>query len=262
MTEFSGAPFQYNPAITNVNIDGQLAGVMTQFSDDYIIDVVKDSLANRVRVYSLPSPNIVYAYEATFKQLTDGFSSNAEGILESRKRVYMNIINVICDFYNLTFNESDDTDYYSAAYWLYEFFSSKFTEYLKTFYTIFLINERSSIVSALNLAEVRRDNDNTYGYSRKLFNDPDLALIHCNLDYVIDQIDSFNISLFTILSYVYQSNPTLPGYISSIVSDHSGRFFKDYYQTFVTQSKESADILTYIKLNLQQLGGQIEPNNN
>ena len=94
MTKFNGMPFQYNPAITNVNIDNQLAGVLSQFSDDYIIDVVKDSLNNRFRIYSLPGPNVVAAFESTFKQLTDGFSSNTDEILETRRRVYANIINV------------------------------------------------------------------------------------------------------------------------------------------------------------------------
>lgn len=261
MVEFNGAPFQYNPAITNVNIDNQLAGILSQFDDDYIVDVVKDSLNNRFRIYSLPSPNVVAAFEATLKQLTDGFSSNTDEILDTRKRVYENIIAVICDFYNLTFNENDETDYYSAAYWLYDFFVSNFTEHLKNFYSLFLINESSSIVSALGLAQLRKENDTTLMYSKKLFKDPNIAMIHCDLEYVISQIETFNISLWTILSCVYQSNPSLPGYINGIVSDRTGRFFKDCYQSFVMNSKDSADILTYIKLSLQQLGGQFEPNN-
>ena len=169
MTEFNGTPFQYNPAITNVNIDNQLAGVLSQFNDDYIIDVIKDSLNNRFRIYSLPSPNVVAAFESTFKQLTDGFSSNADAICETRKRVYMNIINVICDFYGLTFNDNDETDYYSAAYWLYDFLVSNFTENLKNFYSIFLIKESAPIVSALGLANLRKENDTTLGYSKRLF---------------------------------------------------------------------------------------------
>ena len=169
MTEFNGTPFQYNPAITNVNIDNQLAGVLSQFNDDYIIDVIKDSLNNRFRIYSLPSPNVVAAFESTFKQLTDGFSSNADAICETRNRVYMNIINVICDFYGLTFNDNDETDYYSAAYWLYDFLVSNFTENLKNFYSIFLIKESAPIVSALGLANLRKENDTTLGYSKRLF---------------------------------------------------------------------------------------------
>ena len=259
MTEFNGTPFQYNPAITNVNIDNQLAGILSQFSDDFIVDVVKDSINNRYRIYSLPSPNVVAAFESTFKQLTDGFSSNTSEIIETRKRVYVNIINVICDFYNLKFNDNDETDYYSAAYWLYDFLVSNFTERLKTFYSTFLIKEGGPIVSALGLANLRKENDVTIGYSKKLFKDPNLAMIHCDLEYVINQIETFNIDLWTILTCVYQDNPNLPGYINSLVTDYTSRFFKDFYQPFVTKSKDSADILTYIKLSLQQIGGQYEP---
>ena len=258
MTKFNGTPFQYNPAVTNVNIDNQLAGVLSQFNDDYIIDVVKDSLNNRFRIYSLPGPNVVAAFEATFKQLTDGFASNTDEILDTRRRVYRNIINIICDFYNLRFNDTDETDYYSAAYCLYDFLVSNFTEYLKNFYSIFLSKESAPIVSALGLTQLRKDNDTTLSYSKKLFKDPNLAMIHCDLEYVITQIEAFNIDMWTILSCVYQSNPNMPTYINSLITDYTGGFFKNFYQTFVIRSKDSADVLTYIKLNLQQIGSQFE----
>ena len=257
---YDGTPFQYNPAITNVNIDNQLAGILSQFNDDYIMDIIKDSLDDKFRLYGLPHPNIVSALENTFKQLTDGFSANTEEIAGTRKRIYLNIINFICDYYDFTFNDSDEVDYYSIAYWLYDFLVSNFTEHLKNFFTFFLINERNSIYSALNLSQPRKDNDNTFVYSKKLFNDPKLAMIHCNLDYVITEIATFNIDLRSILLFVYQSNPNIADYITGLVRDNTGNFFMNFYQSYVINSKDSADVLTYIKLSLQQLGGSIEPN--
>ena len=259
MTEFNGTPFQYNPAVTNVNIDNQLAGILSQFDDDYIMDVVKDSLNDRFRLYSPPRPNVVSAFEFTFKQLTDGFSSNTDDILSTRRRVYTNIINTICDYYDLTFNAYDDTDYNSAAYWLYDFFISNFTEYLKNFYAMYLIRERNSIDMALNVTSMRKDNDTSYSYSKKLFKDSKIAAIHCNVEYVIREIETFNIDLKTILSCVYPANQNIPMYIMSLISDDTGRFFQNHYQTFVIGSKDSADILTYIKLTIQQIGKDIEP---
>ena len=258
MIEYSGAPFQYNPAVTNVNIDNQLTGILSQFNDDYIMDVVRDSINNKFRLYSTPKPNVVAAYEAKFKELTDGFSSNVSEIMGTRQRVYINIINMICDYYDFVFSDNDETDYYSVAYWLYDFLISNFTENLKNFYVLYLIREKDGIYNALNLSEVRKENDASLSYSKRLFKDPKLAAIHCNLEYVIDQISTFNIDLWTILNYVYQSNINLPSYIFSIISDR-GNFFKNYYETFVIGSKDSAEILTYIKLSLQQLGGEIEP---
>lgn len=262
MVKFDGSPFQYNPAITNVNIDNQLAGILSQFNDDYIMDIVKDSLNDRFRLYNLPHPNIIVAFENTFKHLTDGFSSSTDEIALTRRRVYLNIIEFICNYYGFSFDNNDDTDYYSVAYWLYDFLVSNFTEHLKDFYTIFLINERDSIYSALELNQLRKENDSTLSYSKKLFKDPKLAAIHCNLDYVISQISSFNIDLYSILQYVYQSNGDIASYITSSVHDYSGLFFKNHYQTYVINSEDSADVLTYIKLSLQQLGGNIEPSGN
>lgn len=258
MTEFNGTPFQYNPAITNVNIDNQLAGILSRFGDDYILDIVKDSINNRFRLYDLPRPNIVNAFEITFKELTNGFTSNTDEILSTRTRVYNNIINIICNYYDFIFIQNDDTDIFSAAYWLYDTFVSNFTASLINFYTLYLIRERKSIDLALNLVEMNKINETTYIYSRKLFKDPSLAGIHCNLEYVIDQISNFDINLYTILSTVYSgSNIDIGNYIASIITDTTGMFFKKYYESFIF-GKEAADILTLIKLNLQQLGSEIE----
>ena len=238
MTEFNGVPFQYNPAITNVNIDNQLAGILSRFGDDYILDIVKDSINNRFRLYDLPRPNIVNAFEITFKELTDGFTSNTDEILSTRTRVYNNIINIICNYYDFAFIQNDDTDIFYAAYWLHDTFVSNFTASLINFYTLYLIRERKSIDLALNLAEMNKINETTYIYSRKLFKDPSLAGIHCNLEYVIDQISNFDINVYSILSTVYSGS-------------------NKYYESFIF-GKEAADILTLIKLNLQQLGSEIE----
>ena len=258
MVEFNGVPFQYNPAITNINIDNQLAGILSQFGDDYVMDIVKDSINNRFRIYDLPRPNIANAFEITFKDLTNGFTSNTDEILNTRKRVYTNIINIICDYYNFSFNENDEIDLFSAAYWLYEVFVSNFTNSLINFYTLYLIRESSSIYSALNLEEANKNNETTYQYSKRLFKDPKIASIHCNLEYVIDQINNFDISLWTILNTIYVSNSNIANYILSIINDPTGQFFKKYYESFL-YGREAADILTQIKLNLQQLGGEIEP---
>ena len=66
------------------------------------------------------------------------------------------------------------------------------------------------------------------------------------------------VELYNLVQIFQQSNHNLPTYINSLVTDFTGGFFKNHYQAFVTKSKDSADILTYIKLNLQQLGGQFE----
>lgn len=257
--EFTGAPFVYNPDITNVNIDNQLAGILAQFNEDYIMDVVKDSLANRIRVYSARRPNIVAAYETTFKQLTDGFSSNMEDILSTRSRVYTTIIDLICKFYNFSFNDNSnmEVDLYSAAYYLYDFFVSNYTANMIEFYVTYLIREKDGIYNALDLANKRKDNDPILAYSKKIFKDPKLAAIHCDIDYVLNQIETFDIDLWTILNCVYQANANIPSYIYSLVQENSN-IFKNYYEQSVLFSPDASDIMINIKLKLQQLGSKLE----
>lgn len=257
MIEYNGTPFQYNPAVTNVNIDNQLSSILSQFNDDYIMDVIKDSLTSRFRLYDLPKPNIAATFETTFKQLTDGFESYTADIMATRQRIYTNIIAIICDYYNLNYNITDETDLYSAAYWLYDFLVANFTDNLKNFYVMYFINEKDAICKALDLYHLRKDTDTTLAYSKRLFVDEKLALIHCNLEYIIDQIESFDINLWTILSHVYATQPQVANYIFNLVSDQ-GNFFKNFYETAILRSNESADLLTYIKLELQQLGGQLQ----
>jgi len=260
--EFSGAPFVYNPDISNVNIDNQLAGILSQFNEDYIMDVVKDSLENSIRVYAPRRPNIVSAYETTFKDLTNGFSSNTDEILNTRARVYNQIISIICNFYNFNFVTNDDTiDLYSAAYWLYDFFVSNYTKNMVDFYVTYIIKERDGIYNALDLANKRKDNDPILGYSKKIFKDPKLAAIHCDIDYVLAQMETFDIDLWTILTYVYAGNTNVPSYIYSLIQE-TVSVFRYYYEKSVLTSAQAPDLMVNIKLQLQQLGSMIEPEAN
>ena len=219
------------------------------------------NITHRFRLYDLPSPNIVNSYEMTFKQLTNGFSSNVDDIAETRIRVYRNIINKICSYYNLQFNDNSEIDYFSAAYWLYDFLISRFTQNLVNFYSFYLVNERESLDLNMGLSQMRRENDTVYSYSKRIFKDPKLAAVHANLEYVIDQMSAFDIDLWTILSYDYSNNPNLAQYIYSLITD-TGNFYKDQYVDFINnQENDPADILMYIKMEIQQLGSQIVPMN-
>ena len=261
MPDFDTIPFQYNPAVTNINIDNQLAGILSQFNDDYIMDIIDDSLEHRFRLYDLPMPNIVNSYEMIFKQLTNGFSSNVNDIAETRTRVYRNIITKICEYYNLQFNDNSETDYFSAAYWLYDFLISRFTQNLINFYSLYLVNERESLDLNMGLSQMRRENDTVYSYSKRIFKDPKLAAVHANLEYVIDQMSAFDIDLWTILTYDYMSNPNLAQYIYGLVTD-TGNFYKNQYvEAINNQDNDPADILMHIKMEIQQLGSHMEPVN-
>lgn len=67
--------FQYNGAMTNVNIDNALAGILDRFDEDYVMDVVKRSIEKRFRPYDQKMPNVVYGFEQQFVSIFANFGS-------------------------------------------------------------------------------------------------------------------------------------------------------------------------------------------
>ena len=236
-------PFQYNPAITNINIDNQLAGILSQFNTDYIMEYIDDAIEKRLRLYdTMNLPNIVYGYEARFRDLTNGFSSNVEDINAVRQDTYYTVINKLCRYFNLspTFDGTSDIDWYSAAFWLYKFLVSEFTSNLINFYSSFIIQERSGIC------------DN-------LVQDPKLAAIHSNIGLVLSSMGTFDIGIDTIVRYIYQiPNMDIVNYITSLVTDN-GNFFRTQYDAIVNDPRYNAELITYIKFNIQKFGKDAMP---
>ena len=253
-------PFRYDMVNSNVNVDNQLAEVLSHFSYDYIASVIDESLQNRLRLYDMPAPNIIGGYEITFQKLSDGFSSNSDEIIRTRLDTYKNIIDKICNFYDLEFSDESEMDYYLVAYYLYDFLISNFTQGLVKFYTLYIINERNSLYLNTELDKKvsdmkKSESDGAFKYSKRLFQDPKLAAIHSNIEYVIYNMATFDISIYDILNTVYLNRDCVQ-YISGAVTDR-GNFFRTHYNSFLQDPKYNASLIIAIKLELQNLGKYI-----
>lgn len=246
--------FQYNGKITNVNIDSALAAILDKFDTNYIMDAIQFSLDHKFRLYDQPMPNMVYGYEQQFVKLSDGFSSNIGDIAETRLSTYVDIINILCQKHNLEFMQSDDLDYYSAAYHLYQFLVSDFTDNIKNFFTNFLVREKDGLYLSLELAQFKK-NDLAMAYSSKMFASEKLALIHGNIGYVMENIQSFDIDLYSVLDLIY-ANKDISRFLYNIVSDR-GNFFYDFLMRYVLDPMTGPELQTAIKLNLQTCANQI-----
>lgn len=247
--------FQYNGRTTNINIDNALAAILNKFDDDYTIGMVEQSLNYKFRPYDQPMPNMVYGQEQRFIELLEGFTANQPEIAQKRYETYISIINILCEKHNLSFNNADDVDLYSAAFYLYKFLVSEFTNNIITFYTNFLIRERSSLYNSLNLKEFKK-NDVGMAYSNKLFASEKLSLIHGNIGYVIENMASIDIDLYSILELIYYPDKEIPRYIFSLVTDN-GNFFKSFYEPYAVDLVTGPELQTLIKLNLQNCAAQL-----
>ena len=243
-----------NQTINNVNTDYAIANILNQLSFDYIYHIVNDSLNMKFRPYSAPMPNIPYSLEQNFKMQLDAVPSSRDDILQKREEVNLTIIKILCDYYNLSYNASDDV--YSDAFYLYKFLVSDFTNTVVLFYVNYIIQEKKHIYENLNLQDAKKTKDSSYTYSKKLYSNNIIAAIHSNIIPIVKDIATYNISLQDVIDVRYMGDEQNTAYhLNSIISDNG--YFYDYIRSFVTSDTTMADVINCIKLQLQTVTGEM-----
>lgn len=243
-----------NQTINNVNTDYAIANILNQLSFDYIYHIVNDSLNMKFRPYSAPMPNIPYSLEQNFKMQLDAVPSSRDDILQKREEVNLTIIKILCDYYNISYNASDDV--YSDAFYLYKFLVSDFTNTVVLFYVNYIIQEKKHIYDNLNLQDAKKNKDSSYTYSKKLYSNNIIAAIHSNIIPIVKDIATYNISLQDVIDVRYMGDEQNTAYhLNSIISDNG--YFYDYIRSFVTSDTTMADVINCIKLQLQTVTGEM-----
>lgn len=242
--------YQYNSIIGSENIDDALASILNKFNTEYILDIVKNSLDLKFRLYDGQLPNIIYGYEQNFQELLNNFENNKDIIIKKRNELYMDIIQYLCYYYDLELNINTDNDIYESAFVLYKFLVSDFTSNLILLFTNYIIKENEELVKMFDIDFVK--NNVNYNYSKKIFiNNDNIAVIHSQLFSVIYNICNFDISLYNILDLIY-GDKLLVEKISSLVIDKSN-MFKNHFVNHVLDQKFGPELQTMIKLSLQNV---------
>lgn len=238
-----------NLVLASIRSDNALTSILSNFDSNYIISTVRDSINMRFRPYESPLPTLS-SFENSFQAILKNVDpTNLERIQMVREKTYEEIINEICNYYYISFNQDSNVDIYSSAYWLYDFFVNNFTEHFFHFFTKFITVNKSYLYQSLNLESLKKEKDSSTVYSKKLFPDQELGLIYTNMNIVLDNIVCFDITLEQIIEY---SN--LPNHVKQFfyntVKDINSDIFKRCYVS-IYNSPYRTDIITNIKLRLQ-----------
>lgn len=243
----------------NVCTDNEVSVILSHIESDYVIDVVKNSLKQRfLRIDNIITPpNIVNSWEQFFKQLLLRYTADEDqqNIKNVREQTYKEIIGLICEEFNLQFNDQDIEDYYSPAFYLYDLFISNFGTYLILFYSNYIIKEKNGIYDSMGLIDYKKKKDTSTLYNKKIFKNNKLAVIISNLDYVINNMCAFDISFDMILNTVYQDKYMIK-FIQNIVSPRDN-FYQNQYVPLL-RSDLRPNILSNIRLNIQYQQTMVE----
>lgn len=242
----------YTP-LYNVARENQLTEILSEYNTEFVMSVIDKALESRYNPMTvLSQPNVVASWEQNFKQYLEYFEEGdaKQRIIQVRNETYKEIIERICKEYDLDFTIEDELDWYSVAYYLYDFFVSNFNVNIVQFFSNLIYRERASIYESMGLSEMRRNKDSSTIYTKKVYSDMRLAIINANIKMVIDRLLGMDYDFRTILAHVY-FNPEQVNMIGSLVSPR-GNFF-EYFRS-VMRSPIEPIMLTEIRFAIQNLG--------
>lgn len=231
--------------------DSEITSIISNFSDEMIMDIIYRNSASKFRPYQHYVGNLIGAIENTFKSNQENYPQFQKETLERRTEVYFKILSYLCSTHGLALNIDENTNLYSLAFVLYDFVISKFTINMINFFANYIIRESNSLYEYLNLRELKKNKDNSSSYSKKLFKgNSKLATIHANLEVVMDNICAFDIDLATL---VFIS--TLDQNITSFIVNNIGEVSNLFKSLFVPYIKgpNRAVIITLVRMRLQEL---------
>lgn len=230
----------------------EAASIMGRFSTEMIDDVIDQAMETKLRSYSPRLLNVVDALEQQIKSDLAQFPQMTNDIIYNRNAIYKHIIKKVLAAHNLTLNIDLDSypDIYSLARMIYEFLIANFHHNIMAFFVNYIIKEKSAIYESLKLVEKKAEMTNAT-YSKKIFKNgknSKLAIIHANLDLVINSMCGWDMSLADFLLYAYIDNRIIVNALAPIIVD-CGRFFTD--QVVSVYLNNIAMLSTDIKFAMQ-----------
>ena len=231
-----------------------VAEALEHLDVNYIYDMINDKLSIIDYSATLNETNIVGAFEENFKYMNDTHPGDSANIRSIRSQVYTNIINVLCEKFNLEFNKEDENiNLYSAAYYLYEFLICKRNEIMINFFISFIVANKDSLCTHLDMDEFKKSKDSASAYSKHLFYDQTFALISANIPMILNHITTLDISLYNIFQTTY-NNAEMVAFMDNAFAD-KGMFFKDQYCEAINKPDVLPIIITNMRLQLQRVAG-------
>lgn len=236
-------------ALTN---NSELSYILGKFNDEFIYNTVNESLNNKLRNYEISLPNVVMSFEQTFKSILEEYPGGQDYIWKQREEVYNNIIKILCDYYQLIFDDNDSYDIYTSAMYMYSLLVSNFQNNIITFFVNYIIREKSSIYEMLNLSDSRKNKDSSTIYAKRVFKNPKLGVISANLESVLTSIcNTFDIDFDTYMELIFQGKDnTIRNHLLTILQP-TNDFFKEYIGSCFN-SPFRPILITSIRLALQK----------
>lgn len=240
-------PYISNSDIYQVNAERDITVILSKFNTNFIYDCIESALnAKHNAQFIIPNPNLVRSIEDNFTIMLQNFPDDKANILACREETYREIIHYLCGKFNLSFNDNDQVDLYSAAYYLYDFLVANYLQNLTSFFAKFIMREKNNLYKSLNLDRFKKSSNISYG--KKLIKDSAISVILIQISYIIDQLMSFDFRFDSIVSTVYDDS-NIAKFITTLFNDND--YFYNFYKNDICNVFIRPNIITNIRLIIQ-----------
>lgn len=234
-----------------IDTDAALASILSNFDSEYINDIVSDSINRKFNPFGSDMPNIVDILDRQFKAVLANSPDYKDEITECKIKTYFEILQIICNYYNLSINfdpySIDEIELYGITRSMYEVLVSSFTNTIINFFVSYIMQNVDSIVAYINQdPNAKKPKDNQIDPS--MFIDSKFILIHANMNYIIYNMASYDIPIDQMFRYIFDQNTS--DRLNNLFSD-LGDFYKNHFASYIMDPKSTAGLLTNIKLTLQ-----------
>lgn len=243
-----------DPTLINIMTESDLSNIIENFDYSIILDIVEGNIAYRFNATNSLS-NLPAACEIVFKENIQNLNECApylEHIKITRDNTYRTIIDILCNKFNFSFNGDDSLDIYTTAYCIYNLLISDFRNTITNFYSNYILAEMNGIYDNFGIARFKKQKDSTTLYNKHNYDDQKLGLIVSNLNFVLDNMQCFDIPFENILSYVYKDDPTTANFILQNFTCNT-----DFYRNIILpilNSNFKSILITDIRFKIDSIG--------
>lgn len=252
-------PFITNNKVYELQANNQISSILAMFDNDYLMDIAEDTMNDMFNQFDiLPKPNLIDSLENVFKAYSPNYpnQTDQEAILDTRQDAYNSIIKLIMSKYSsfgVSYQEDDYTDIFTMAYYIYDFFISKFNFYLVDFFARYLYDQKEDLCNNLGLSIYSKNKDTSTNYGKLAFGEDDfMTLITANLPTVLGSIRSLDsIKDDLIYKYAYGNNDNILELMIYHISTQYGIY--RIYTEILFNPDLYPSVITQIRLRLQML---------
>lgn len=241
-----------NIMFTSINTDRDIATILNQFSEDFIINSITESLRYKFRPFGDRMPNYPYIIDTQFQGIMNNYTGgDNEQIIEKKLEIYHTILNIICKIYNLQISqEIPDEQLYSLVYVLYQILISEFTERMLSFFSDYIVINKELLLNSIPEDQKIQTRST---YTKKVYSDPSTIAMYENMEKIIDIVAGLDIPFVKLMEYLSDINTAQ--FIGTYLVD-VGDIYKNHFASYIRNQITRTDMITSIKIRFVNITQQ------